>query len=147
MSMNKYLKEFLHRGLIFGGFGPIILGIIYAILQKTVEGFNLDGTEILVAIVSIYILAFLHAGASVLYQIEEWSLLKSTLCHFLLLYLAYGSCYLINNWIPFDPNVLLIFTAIFVGGYLVIWLSVARSVKLISRKLNAKLEKIKTHNG
>ena len=31
--MNKYLKEFFHRGLIFGGFGPIILGIVFAILK------------------------------------------------------------------------------------------------------------------
>ena len=76
--MNKYLKAFLHRGLIFGGFGPIILGIIYAILQKTIEGFTLDGAEILVAIVSIYLLAFMHAGVSVFNQIEEWSLLKCT---------------------------------------------------------------------
>ena len=26
--MNKYVREFLHRGLMFGGFGPIVFGII-----------------------------------------------------------------------------------------------------------------------
>ena len=137
--MNKTLKTFLHRELIFGGFGPIILGIIYAILEKTVEDFSLSGVQVLIAVVSIYILAFLQAGASVFNQIEEWSIPKAMLCHFLVIYIAYVGCYLINSWIPFNINVLLIFTAIFVAIYLAVWLTVYISLKLISRKLNAKI--------
>ncbi|MBQ3132810.1 MAG: DUF3021 domain-containing protein [Clostridia bacterium] len=124
---------------MFGGFGPIVLGIIYAILEYTVEDFVLTGGQLLVAIVSIYLLAFVQAGASVFNQIEEWSLPKSALCHFAVLYVAYSGCYLLNNWIPFRPDVLLIFTGIFVAGYLVIWLTVFVSVKRITRRLNAKL--------
>ena len=138
--MKKYVKEFLHRGLMFGGFGPIILGIIYAILEKNIEDFSLSGVQILIAIVSIYLLAFLQAGASVFNQIEEWSIPKSLLCHFAVLYIAYVSCYLLNNWIPFNANVILIFTAIFLIGYLVIWLSVFTTVKLISKKLNKSIK-------
>ena len=138
--MNKYLKAFLHRGLMFGGFGPIILGIIYAILEGALPDFSLNASQLLLAIVSIYLLAFVQAGASVFNQIEHWSIPKSTLCHFSVLYLAYVGSYLLNNWIPFDSNVLLIFTGIFVGGYLIIWLTVFISVKLISKKLNAKLQ-------
>ena len=137
--MNKYLKEFLHRGLIFGGFGPIIFGIIYAILENKVASFSLNGTQILIAIVSIYILAFLQAGASVFNQIEDWSIPKSILCHFAVIYFAYSSCYLINSWIPFVPNVLFVFTAVFIIVYLIIWLTVFTSVKLVSKKLNAKI--------
>ena len=51
--MNKYLKEFLHRGLMFGGFGPIILGIVYWILSVAVEGFSLSGGQVCLGIVSI----------------------------------------------------------------------------------------------
>ena len=134
--MNKYVKEFLHRGLIFGGFGPIIMGIIYAILQNTINGFTLSGNEVLIAIVSIYILAFLQAGASVFNQIEHWSMAKSLGFHFLTIYIAYVCCYLINSWIPFNINVILIFTAIFAVSYFIIWLTVYISVKIISKKLN-----------
>lgn len=134
--MNKYLKEFLHRGLIFGGFGPIIMGIIYAILQNTINGFTLSGNEVLIAIVSIYILAFLQAGASVFNQIEHWSMAKSLGFHFLTIYIAYVCCYLINSWIPFNINVILIFTAIFAVSYFIIWINVYISVKIISKKLN-----------
>ena len=138
--MNRYLKEFLHRGLLFGGFGPIILGVVYAILQTAIENFSLDGVQTLVATVSVYLLAFLQAGASVFNQIEHWSLPKATLCHFSTLYVAYVSCYLVNSWIPFDTGFLAIFTAVFAAVYLGVWLAVAISVKAVSRKLNEKIK-------
>lgn len=137
--MNKYLKEFLHRGLMFGGFGPIIVGIVYAILQNSIDSFSLNGAEVLIAVVSTYLLAFVQAGASIFNQIEHWSLPKSILCHFSLLFLAYIGCYLVNSWIPFDINVVFIFAAIFVVVYIAVWLTVFISVKLITKKLNAKI--------
>ena len=118
--MNRYLKEFLHRGLIFGGFGPVILGIIYAVLAKTATDFTLSGIEAFLGIVSIYLLAFVHAGASVFNQIEHWPLPKSLLCHFSTLFAAYSICYVANTWIPFDIKVFGIFTAIFIAVYFVI---------------------------
>jgi len=137
--MNKYLKIFLYRGLIFGGFGPIILGIIYAILDSTLADFSLGGVQILVAVISVYLLAFIQAGASIFNQIERLSLPQSLLCHFLTLYIAYVGCYLINSWIPFDSMVLLIFTLIFSIGYFAVWTVVVISIKLTSKKLNEKL--------
>lgn len=134
--MNQHMKSFLHRGLVFGGFGPIVLGIVYGVLESTMEGFSLTGWQVLMAIVSTYLLAFAQAGASVFNQIEEWPLPKSLLCHFGLLYLAYTLCYLLNSWIPFKVEVVLIFTAVFVVTYLVIWGSVYLTVKGISKKMN-----------
>ena len=92
--MNKYLRQFFHRGLIFGGFGPIVVGVILAIISVTTNNFEISGVQILLAIVSTYILAFIQAGVSVFNQIESWSLPKSLFCHFSLLYLAYIVCYL-----------------------------------------------------
>ena len=138
--MKKYLKEFLHRGLVFGGFGPIVLAVIYLILSYTQTEFCLSGSESFVAIVSIYFLAFIHAGASIFNQIEEWSLSKSLFVHLFTLYVAYTTCYLINSWIPFEPMFLLIFTACFVALYMVIWLIVFITVKTLGRKLNKKIE-------
>ena len=31
--MNKYVKTYLHRGLLFGGLGPIVAGIVLGIIQ------------------------------------------------------------------------------------------------------------------
>ncbi len=138
--MNEYLKKFLHRGLIFGGFGPIICGIVFLIISKTTESFSLSGSEVFLAVISTYILAFVHAGVSVFNQIEEWSVPKSLLFHFSSLYIAYVLCYLMNSWIPFEPEVILIFTAIFIALYFIIWLTVYFCVKAASKKLNSKLK-------
>ena len=138
--MNRYVKEFFHRGLIFGGFGPIVLGIVYACLDHFLPGFALSGGQLLVAIISVYLLAFVQAGASVFNQIEHWSVPKALLCHFSLLYGAYVLCYLVNDWIPFRWEVIGVFTAIFAVAYLTVWLTVFITVKLVSRKLNRSLQ-------
>lgn len=138
--MNKYLKEFLQRGLIFAGFGPVVLGIIFFILSKTLDDFYVTGGQILLGIVSTYILAFVQAGATVFNQIEHWPLPKSILCHFGSLYAVYVLCYTLNTWIPFEWGVIGIFTAIFVISFFVIWFSVYFIVKATSRKLNKKLK-------
>ncbi len=133
------VKDFFFRGFMFAGFGPVIMGIIYLILQLTLENFTLSGVEVFTSVISTYLLAFVHAGASVFYQIESWSLGKSSLCHLSLLYVAYVLCYVVNTWLPFDPLSLGIFTGIFVGGYGVIWLIIYFSIKATVRKLNQKL--------
>lgn len=138
--MNKYVKEFLHRGLIFGGFGPIVVGIVFVILQYTVEGFSLSGMQVLLAVVSTYLLAFIQAGATVFNQIEHWSTVKSILCHFGSLYAAYSVCYIANSWIPFEPMVLVIFTAIFVVSFFVLWTVVYLSVRAATKKFNKTLQ-------
>lgn len=145
--MNTCIKKFLHRGLVFAGFGPVVMGIIYAVLEYTIEDLNVSGTEICLAIVSTYFLAFIQAGVSVFNQMEEWSIAKSTACHFTVLYLAYILCYLINTWIPFRWEVLLLFTVIFAVGYCIIWLSVVISIKLVSQKINKKLSDVKSNEN
>ena len=138
--MNKYVKEFLHRGLIFGGFGPIIFGIIVFIVSKTTDDFILEASEMLIGLVSTYLLAFVHAGVSVFNQIEHWSIGKSLLCHLSILYVAYSICYVINTWIPFEPKMLLLFTAIFMVIYFVVWGIVYFTIKATSKNFNAKLK-------
>lgn len=138
--MNKYVKEFLHRGLIFGGFGPIIFGIIIYIISKTTDDLALNGADMLTGIILTYLLAFAHAGASVFNQIEHWSIGKSLLCHLSTLYVAYSLCYVINTWIPFEPKMLLLFTAIFMAIYFVVWGIVYVTIKITSKRINAKLK-------
>ncbi len=138
--MNRYLKEFLHRGLMFAGFGPIILGIIFFILEKTLDEFSVSAGQILLGIVSTYVLAFVQAGASVFNQVEHWPLPKSLLCHFGMLYAVYVICYIINSWIPFEWGVIGIFTAIFVVIYFTVWFTVYFIAKATGKKLNATLK-------
>lgn len=134
------VKDFFLRGLLFGGFGPVILGIVYLVLHFTLEDFTLTGDEVFIAILSIYLLAFVHAGASVFNQIESWPVAKSVLCHFGLLYVAYALCYVINSWIPFEPVVLGIFTAVFAAVYGLVWLIVYICFRATVKRLNRSLQ-------
>ena len=133
------VRDFFRRGFMFGGSGPIIAGIVYLILHFTLQDLTLDGLQVFTAIISTYLLAFVHAGASVFNQIESWPMAKSTLCHFGALYIAYILCYVVNSWIPFEPAVLGIFTAIFAVGYAVIWLAVYVSIRVTVKRLNRSL--------
>lgn len=137
--MNKYVKEFLHRGLVFGGFGPIVVSIILLAINAAGEAVTLTAKDYFTSTVSIYLLAFVHAGASVFNQIEHWSLPKSVFFHFSSLYIVYSLCYIINSWIPFEPKVLLIFTAVFVAGYIAVWLTVMVILKITTKEMNRRL--------
>ncbi|MBR7111041.1 MAG: DUF3021 domain-containing protein [Clostridia bacterium] len=141
--MNKYLKDFLLRGLAFSGFGPIILGVVLACIDLSGVEIALSGSQVLLGVISTYLLAFVQAGASVFNQIEHWSLAKSTGLHFLSLYVVYVLCYVVNNWIPFEWGVIGIFTAIFAVGYFVVWFTVYMIVKSTSKKLNQSIAKNK----
>ena len=134
------VKEFFLRGLIFGGCGPLVLGIVYLCLHRALENFSLSGFEVFLGILSTYILAFIHAGSGVFHKIESWSPGKSCLCQMSLLYAAYVLCYVLNDWLPFEPLALAIFTALFVGGYGLICLIVYLSVHAAAKKLNQSLQ-------
>ena len=139
--MNKYLKEFLFRGVICGGFGPIVVGIVYAIVGYVTKDNLITTNNFLVAILSSYVLAFLVAGSSMFYQIEHWGLSKAILFHILVLYISYLGCYLLNSWLAFNIIDVLVFTGIFIAGYLLIWLIIYISIKHTEKKLNKKVEK------
>ena len=138
--MNKHVKTFLHRGLVFGGFGPVILGIVFFFIDLGGTELTLDATSILLAISSTYVLAFVQAGASVFNQIEHWSIGRSLLFHFSSLFLVYSLTYILNSWIPFEPAVLLIFCLVFVAVYFTTWLTVYFSTKAYTKRLNNKLK-------
>ncbi len=138
--MKKYFKQFLHRGLIFGGFGPMVAAIVLVCISGFTE-VALDARSFAVAVVSTYLLAFVQAGASVFNQIEEWGVAKSLAAHFSCLYAVYIFCYLINDWIPFDMIFIGIFSAVFIAVYAVIWVTVYLIVTATARKLNIKLKK------
>ncbi len=137
--MNKYFKEFIHRGLMFSGFGPIVFGIVMLCISFSEEDLSLTGKEILLGIVSTYMIAFIQAGATVFNQIEHWSVPKSMACHFSMLYAVYSIAYIINSWIPFKIEVLAIFTVIFVVVYFTVWIVVYLCVRNTGRKINERL--------
>lgn len=137
--MNRYVKNFIHRGLIFGGFGPVILGAVLCIIDLSGVDLALNGVDILLAILSTYVLAFVQAGASVFNQIEHWSIARSLGFHFSALFIVYTATYLVNSWIPFEPLAILFFCLIFVLTYFTVWITVYFSVRAHTKRMNERI--------
>ncbi|MBQ8768245.1 MAG: DUF3021 domain-containing protein [Oscillospiraceae bacterium] len=136
--MKKFLKEFLLRGLICAGGGPIVLAIIYGILGATgaVEAFS--PKEVCLGILTITLLAFIAAGMTAIYQMEQLPLPTMILLHGGALYIAYILTYLINGWLMNQLTPILLFTGIFLAGYALIWVI----IYCIERSKTAKLNKL-----
>lgn len=137
--IKKYYKEFFLRGLMVMGGGPIVLAIVYAILELCGVEVMLNGWQVALGIIAIAALAFVAAGVTVVYQIEELPLIKAIGIHGAILYIAYAIVYLVNGWLVRGYIPFLIFTAIFIVGYLAVWGIVYLVIKRNTDKINAKI--------
>ena len=93
--MKKRIKNFLLRGAIYAGFGPIIYGIIMLTLELSNVDTNLDGIIVFKGVISTYILAYVVAGFSIIWQEERLGLAIKIAIHGSALYLSYLFTYLI----------------------------------------------------
>ena len=86
--MKKIILEFLRRGLGACWIGPIVLAIIYLILQGQGIVDNLSVNEVCTGIFSLTALAFVAGAMNAIYQIEKLPLMWAILIHGCVLYLG-----------------------------------------------------------
>lgn len=137
--MKKYLKDFFKIGLMTCGGGPLILAIVYAALG--VQGMidTLGVQEVVRGVVTSLMLAFIAGGVSIVYRIEKLPLLWATFLHALVLYIDYICIYLLNGWLKCKLWPLLIFTMIFLVGYMIIWCFIYLCIRRNIRRINAQI--------
>ena len=138
--MKKNVLEFFRRGLIACGFGPIILAIFYLILQHQAAVETLTVNQVCLGIVSLSALAFIAGGMNVIYQIEQLPLMVAILIHGGVLYVSYLGTYLLNDWLEWSATPVLVFSGIFVLGYLAVWAIIYSITKRNADMLNQKLK-------
>lgn len=138
--MKKIVSKFFMRGLMASGFGPLVYGIVMLILYLCNVETTSFGIDIFKGIISTYLLAFMVAGFTVIWEIERLGLGFAILIHGTVLYICYLLMYLINNWIGKDLTSIGIFSAIFVGGYVIIWIIIFITEKIKAKKLNKNLK-------
>ena len=136
--MKKNILEFFRRGLVACGFGPIILAILFLVLQRHAGIEMLTVNQVCTGIFSITALAFIAGGMNVIYQIEHLPLMLAILIHGTILYISYLLTYLINGWLKLGTTPILVFSLIFIIGYLAVW----AVIYFITRKNTEKLNKI-----
>ena len=139
--MKKYVMDFIRRGLIASGFGPIALAIFYLIMHRQGQVQTLEVDQVCLGILSLAALAFVAGGMNAIYQIERLPLPVAILIHGSVLYVCYLLTYLVNSWLKWSLQALFVFTAIFVVGYLAIWAIIYTFMRRNTARINESLKK------
>ena len=137
--MKKIVLEFIRRGLIACGFGPMILAVLYLILQNQAGMESLTVNQVCIGIFSISALAFIAGGMNVVYQIEQLPLMWAILIHGCVLYFSYLGTYLVNDWLEWGKAPIMVFTGIFGLGYLAVWAVIYFLTRRNTEKINMAL--------
>ena len=137
--MKHTVMDFVRRGLTACGFGPLILVVVYLVLQRQAGIETLSVNEVCIGIGSLSALAFIAGGMNVVYQIERLPLMAAILIHGSVLYISYLASYLVNGWLEWGIKPLLTFTSIFILGYLLIWIVIYSVTRRNTDKLNKLL--------
>ena len=145
--MKKFVSAFMLRGFMAMGIGPIVLAMVYMILRQVValDAFTVD--QVCIGIFSLSALAFVAGGMNAIYQIERMPLMTAILIHGCVLYVGYLGTYLLNDWLDFGVIPMIVFTAIFVVGYIVIWAIIYSMMRRSTARLNEMLKKQQIHSA
>ena len=139
--MKRYIFEFFRRGFLACGLGPIVLAILYLILQQQSVIKTLTVNQVCLGIFSLSALAFIAGGMNVIYQMEQIPLMVAILIHGSVLYGGYLVTYLLNGWLQRGGTPILVFTGIFVVGYVVVWMVIYAITQRRTDRLNEMLKK------
>ena len=145
--MKKNILEFFRRGFVACGFGPIVLAVLYLILQHKAEIEVLTVNQVCLGIFSLSALAFIAGGMNVIYQIERLPLMVAILIHGGVLYISYLVTYLLNDWLEWGAIPILVFSGIFIFGYLMIWAIIYCIIRKRTERLNEILKQKQQSEG
>ena len=140
--MKRFILDFIRRGLIAAGIGPMVFAVVYLILKNEAGVETLTVNQAATGIFSLSALAFIAGGMNVIYQIERLSLMAAVSVHGIVLYAGYLGTYLINDWLELGTVPILVFTGIFAVGYLLIW----AAIYTVIRRRTAKINRILVQN-
>lgn len=138
--MKRFICDFVHRGLVACGFGPIILAVIYLFVQKCGGVQTIPVNEAVLSILTSAALAFIAGGINAIYKIERLPLVSAIFIHAITLYLDYIVIYLVNDWMKAEFVTLAVFTVCFFAGFAIIWAMIYLRTKRTADKLNQKIE-------
>ena len=136
--MKGFVKEFLKRGMLFAWGGPAVVAFVWLCLDRSGELTAFSVSEAVLGVYSSILLAFVAAGVTVVYQIEQLPKPMAGLIHLGVLYVDYLVVYLLNGWI--EPRLVAAFTCIFVAGFALIWCVVYLAVRRNVKKRNRLVE-------
>lgn len=144
--MKKHALEFLRRGLTACGLGPVVLAVIYLVMQHHGLVQSLTVNQVCIGIFSLSALAFVAGGMNFIYRIEQFPFMVAVSIHGGILYICYLLTYLVNGWLEWGITPVLVFSVIFILGYLAIWSLIYSVIRRRTAAVNAVLKKNQQNN-
>lgn len=146
--MNSMLK----KGLILGTIGFFIGGIVCLIIA----GLTGDGSfSVNPALWSFsdwfYILiGCLHGtvcmASTVVYDVEEWSIARCTITHFVITFASFFAMAMIQGWMEPGDLFFWVWTLSWMAAWFMIWLILYFSYRRHIRKLNEELKELRSED-
>ncbi len=133
----------IKRAIILGCIG-FVIGIMIGLTICFIEEHRilLGGMDILMYLVG-GLQGALAMGTTVFYDIESWSILRSTITHFIVTFGGFYAMGYIQGWMRPGEPFSFIFTIAFIVAYIIIWLTQYFSYKRTVRMMNAELKDMK----
>lgn len=149
------LKKALLRGLIgaplgvFIGYTITILvslflkdGGYYPVVPQLIDSVGSELNAVILQYILSAILGFASAFGSAIFEIDEWSITKQTVAHFLLLSISMFPVAYFSYWMQHTLPGILSYIGIFVVLYIIIWIIQInfwkKRIEGINRKLQGK---------
>ena len=152
MTKNEIKKAVAKRavlGFIYGVFiGQTILiieslfmrdGNFYAVSASLLE---LAGTKIAAVIIQYLLTGFIgltFASTTVIFEMDEWSLLRQTITHFIITSIVMYIAGFLCGWFPHTVGSTLAWFGVFVVVYLIFWICFSLYYKNKVKKINDAL--------
>jgi uncharacterized membrane protein YesL len=141
--MNKYFSEIMKRGLI-GIMIGLCIGYTFVVIMTLSNGsYTFDGKNLMQNYMYAILVGFYMASVTVVFDVEEWSLLKQTLIHSLL-NCPYIIVAFVIGWAPTSIFLRGVFVLIYIAIYAVIWLCFKYYWTRKAKELDNDLRRLKT---
>jgi len=130
--------ELLKRSVVGVAVGAIVTFIALTILVI----FSIESSvqEIWKHFFSSLLIGIYFSVASVIFELERWSLLKQTIIHLIISLIVLFSLFFYAGWIPFEISSILIGLGIFIVTYSIMWFSMYIYFKNLERSMNEYIE-------
>ncbi len=148
-------KKIILRSLLGAPIGVTISAIIAIIIslclghgeyvpaaQELIDWCGNEITAVIVQTVCSMLIGAIYSGASVIWEVEKWSLTKQTLIHFAIFVISFVPVSYVLYWMPHNLYGALGYAAGFIIMYVLIWVANYFPIKAKIKKMNKQLQEI-----
>jgi hypothetical protein len=114
-------------------------GHYHPVVPRLITDTGSEMNAVLLQAVSSLVFGAAWAGASVIWEKENWSILKQSVLHLVISSVATFPIAYLMRWMSHDVKGILLYFGIFFGIYIAIWLSQYSSMKKRIQQINEKI--------